>query len=68
MKKEQRSLRAQKLSSYTFFQQIKKPEDKIKFSVVYKNIYNRKIRQAKKVYSSKLIGCQNVGLRRCGKH
>jgi len=33
MSKELLSLRAQKLSLYTIFQQTKKPEDKIKFSV-----------------------------------
>ena len=51
------SLRAQKLSFYTIFQQTKKPKDKIKLDVC-RNIYSRKIRQAKKVYFSKLIGCQ----------
>ena len=39
------------------FQQTKKPEDKIKFNVC-RNIYNRKIRQVKKVDFSTLIGCQ----------
>ena len=57
MTKELLSLRAQKLSLYTMFQQTKKPEDKIKFNVC-RNIYNRKIRQVKKVYFSTLIGCQ----------
>ena len=57
MTKELLSLRTQKLSLYTIFQQTKRPEDKIKFSVC-RNMYNRKIRQAKKVYFSKLIGCQ----------
>ena len=33
MTKELLSLRAQKLSLYTMFQQTKKPEDKIKFCV-----------------------------------
>ena len=54
--KELLSLGAQKLSFFTIFQQTKRPEDKIKFSVC-RNIYNRKITQAKKVYFSKLIGC-----------
>ena len=51
-------MRARKLSFSTVFQQTKRHEDKTKFNVC-RNIYNRKIRQAKKVYSSKLIGCQN---------
>jgi len=57
MTKELLSLRAQKLSFYTIFQQTKKPEDKIKFDIC-RNIYSRKIRQAKKIYFSKLIGSQ----------
>jgi len=57
MTKELLSLRAQKLSFYYIFQQTKKPEDKIKFNVC-RNIYNGKIRQAKKVYFTKLIACQ----------
>ena len=57
MTKELLSLRALKLSLYIIFQQTKKPEDKIKSSVCRK-IFNRKIRQAKKVYFSNLIGCQ----------
>ena len=56
-----------KTSHFIFFLQTKKPEDKIKFSV-WRNIYNRKIKQAKKVYFSKLIGYQNEIPRRCGKH
>ena len=57
MTKKLLSLRAQKLSFYTIFQQTKKHKDQIQFSVC-RNMYNRKIRQSKKVYFSKLIGCQ----------
>ena len=59
MTKKLLSLRAKKLSFYTIFQQTKKTEDKIKFNVC-RNIYNRKKSQAKKVYFSKLIGCQKL--------
>ena len=36
---------------YTIFQLTKKPEDKIKFNLC-RNIYYRKIRQAKKVWDT----------------
>ena len=41
MKTELLSLRAQKLSFYTIFQQTKKPEDKIKFDVCRKFIVEK---------------------------
>ena len=56
-------MRARKLSFSTVFQQTKRHEDKTKFNVC-RNIYNRKIRQAKKVYFSKLIGCQKRNLKK----